>query len=95
MLTVDEKDGKWEKYLENVKSARESQLLGFTLNTDNLADKQAVIESVLAEYMPPLMLGFVEPESGIQQLNEQLEIAGIDEVLAEIQSQYDAFLAGK
>lgn len=95
MLTVDEEDGKWEAYQDAAETAGESADLGMILNADAIADKQAVIESVLAEYMPPLMLGFVEPESGIQQLNEQLEIAGIDEVLAEIQSQYDTFLASK
>lgn len=95
MLTVDEEDGKWENYLEAVETAAEAVDLGMILNTDAISDKMAVIESVLAEYMPPLMLGFAEPESGIQQLNEQLKAAGFDEIIAEVQSQYDAFLAAQ
>lgn len=95
MLTTDQPDDYWEKYLENAKSARKKPEPGMFLKVDGISDKQAVIESVLAEYMPPLIFGFVDPETGIQQLNEQLKAAGIDEVIAELQRQYDEYLVSK
>lgn len=95
MLLVDEKDGMWEEYQKNAQSARQAEDLGMVLNSDTIMDKQAIITSILSEYMPPLLLGYVEPESGIAKLNEQLKASGLDEVIAEIQSQYDAFRASK
>lgn len=95
MLTVNDPDDKWEQFEIWNETAVEANDLGICLNTDAIADKQATISAVMAEYLPPIVLGFVEPESGIAQLNEQLKAAGIDEVIAEIQAQYDAFLAAK
>ena len=95
MLEVNDPDDKWEQFEAWNKTAIEAKDLGICLNTDNIADKQASVSAVMAEYLPPLVLGFVEPEAGIAQLNEQMKAAGLDEVIAEIQTQYDAFLATK
>ena len=94
-LAVGEPDDKWEVYDDFNASSREAADLGMLPNTDDVADEIATIGSVLTEYMPALVFGFVDPETGIAQLNEQLKAAGIDEVLAELQVQYDAFCASK
>ena len=65
------------------------------LNTDKIANKQATVNAVMAEYLPPLLFGFVEPESGIAELNKQLKAAGLEDVIEEIQKQYTDFLATK
>lgn len=86
---------KWEVYEAWNETGIAAANLGFILNTESVSDKIATCNAVLAEYMPPLMLGFVEPESGIAQLQEQLKAAGIDDIVAEVQTQYDAWLASK
>ncbi|MBQ8232556.1 MAG: ABC transporter substrate-binding protein [Lachnospiraceae bacterium] len=95
MLKTDEPDDKWEQYEAFNASATEAVDLGIFIDTEKISDKISVINSVMAEYLPPLVFGLVEPESGIEQLNEQLKAAGIDEVIAEFQAQFDAFLASK
>lgn len=95
MLKTDDPDDKWEQYEAFNASASEAVDLGIFLNTEKISDKISVINTVMAEYLPPLVFGLVDPESGIAQLNEQLKAAGIDEVIAEFQTQFDAFLADK
>lgn len=95
MLTANEPDDTWEKNAEAAQKARAAADLGMFMVSDTIADKQAVVESVITEYLPPLMLGYVEPETGIAQLVEQMRAAGIDELIAEVQEQFDEFLASK
>lgn len=94
-LLVTEPDDKWEQYEAWNNTSIEACDLGLIVDTSAIADKLATINSVLDEYLTPLSLGFVEPESGIKQLNEQMKAAGIDDVIAELQAQYDAFQASK
>jgi len=91
-LLTSEPDDKMEVYAAHTASASASPCLGIMFEDTKVADKVAVINNVLAEYLPPVLYGVVEPEKGIEQLNEQLKLAGMDEVIAECQAQYDAFL---
>ena len=57
----------------------------------NVADEIAAVSSVVKEYANPLMCGAVDPEDasmGLSALREELKAAGIDTVIAEIESQY-------
>lgn len=93
-LTSENKD-KWDSYAEFNASAIPAVNNGFYVDTTSISAKLSTCNAVVDEYLTPLMLGFVEPEKGIAQLQEQLKAAGIDEVVAEIQKQYDAWLASK
>ena len=95
MLKSDDPDDKWEQYEAFNASASEAVDLGLFVDTENISDKISVINTVMAEYLPPLVFGLVDPESGIAELNEQLKAAGMDEVIAEFQAQFDAFLANQ
>ena len=95
MLTVDEDDDMWEENLAAAESARETADLGMFLDPTSISEQQATVDAVLSEYLSPVILGFVEPETGIQQLNEQLKAAGLEDIIAEIQAQYDEFVATK
>lgn len=67
--------------------------LGIVIDTQITETQQANVNAVMAEYLPGLMFGFKDPESGIAELNTQLKAAGIDEIIADFQTQYDAFLS--
>jgi putative aldouronate transport system substrate-binding protein len=64
----------------------------FTLNQDPIKNELAALNSVMVQYEAPLNFGFVDDVAGgLATLKEKMKEAGIDKVIAEIQSQLDAF----
>ena len=65
---------------------------------DNVADQIAAVDAVVSEMANPLMCGQVDPDDasqGIEALKSALTDAGMDEVIAEVQTQYDAWKAAQ
>ncbi len=93
--TVNEPKDKYEQYEIWNQSAVDACDLGIVYDFSSVSDKVTTCTAVLDEYLYPLILGFVEPESGIAQLQQKLKDAGIDDVIAVQQAQYEAFLANK
>ena len=62
-----------------------------TLNFDDSAVKNemAAFNQIYAQYVVPLVMGFVEPDKGVDELNKKLKEAGMDKILAEAQKQAD------
>jgi len=52
-------------------------------------------ETVIKEYIDVLQHGQVDPETTIPEFLKELEIAGVDHVLQEVQKQIDAWWEGK
>ncbi|MBQ9251192.1 MAG: extracellular solute-binding protein [Clostridia bacterium] len=72
--------------------------LGFRFTKDPVADQIAAVAQVIKEYAEPLMCGQVDPDNasaGIEALKAALKDAGVDEVKAEVQAQYDAWKAAQ
>ncbi|MBQ2462566.1 MAG: ABC transporter substrate-binding protein [Clostridia bacterium] len=72
--------------------------LGFRFVKDNVADHIAAVDSVVSEMANPLMCGQVDPDDpalGIEALKTALTDAGMDEIIAEVQTQYDAWKAAQ
>ena len=92
---VGETKDKWEQYLAWNEQGVESECLGFTPDTTKVADKLSACNAVIAEYGPMLQTGSVNPEEYLPKFQQALKDAGVDEVIAEYQSQYDAWLAEK
>ncbi len=72
--------------------------LGFRFVKDNVADQIAAVDAVVSEMANPLMCGQVDPDDpalGIEALKAALTDAGMNEVLAEVQTQYDAWKAAQ
>ena len=72
--------------------------LGFRFVKDDVADEIAAMENVISEYINPLMCGMVDPDDathGIAAMQEAMHDAGIDTIMAELQSQYDAWKAAQ
>lgn len=77
-------------------NAKTSKLLGFTLNVDPIKLEVANCKSVTSEYMPQLDEGLAaDPIAHLAEMNEKLKTAGVDKIIAELQSQIDAWLAAK
>ncbi|SFF48004.1 protein of unknown function [Paenibacillus algorifonticola] len=56
----------------------------------------ANVGNVMLRFAIPLEYGAIKDvDKGLEDLNKQVKAAGIDKILAEVQSQVDAFLAAK
>ena len=72
--------------------------LGFRFVKDNVADQIAAVDAVVSEMANPLMCGQVDPDDpalGIEALKAALTDAGMDEIIAEVQKQYDEWKAAQ
>jgi len=64
----------------------------FLFNNTNVKNEIAAISDVYQQYVLPLILGFSDP-SELDNVRDKLKTAGLDKVIAEMQSQMDANLA--
>ena len=65
------------------------------INTTNIKNQLAVISNLRIQYEPLIQTGSVDVETKSAEFKKKLEEVGLSTVLAEIQSQIDAFLAKK
>gem|GEM_PF-529086 len=74
--------------------AEKSKTLGYVFNAENVAGEVAAVNSVVSEYRPPLMAGAVsDVDQAIEEFNEALESAGINEIIEENRRQLGEWLA--
>ena len=66
---------------------------GFIYSPSNVKSQLAVLEAIVAQYVPILESGSVDLDVYYPAFLEALEKAGIDEVIADKQQQLDAWLA--
>jgi putative aldouronate transport system substrate-binding protein len=72
-----------------------SKLLGFQLDTEPIRAELSQLQAVVDEYLPQLNTGAGNHEELLPAFLEQRQAVGIDNIIAEIQSQIDAWLAGE
>ncbi len=86
-------DDIYEKYKEFDDSARPAQNFGFSFNSENLKTEVAAVGNVYNEFIPALVTGSVDPDVYLPQALEKFKVAGLDKVMAEMQTQFDAWKA--
>ena len=75
------------------KSEKRSRLIGFVVNTDNIAAKLAQIATVKDEFRASLASGSIQNhEETYNQFMTKLDKAGVKDVIADLQKQVDEFL---
>ena len=72
-----------------------SVTFGFSIDYTNIQTEKANIDAVYEELAVPMLVGIKDYDSNIEELQTQLKEAGWDKYVAEIQRQFDEFLAGK
>lgn len=78
------------------KTAVDSVYAGFVFNNENVKSELAALANVRDQYAAPLSTGMVSNvDDALATLRKQLQIAGIDKVVAEVKSQVEAFLANR
>lgn len=84
----------WQEQMDATRVTPEeySPLDGFVYNLTNLSTETAALESVRAQYMTPLLCGVTQDlEADFANVQAQLDKAGIDNYIAEMQAQLTAF----
>ena len=77
------------------KEAKTSSAMGFTFNNENVVMIETAILEVIQNDMSVIRNGFVNFDENYAAAVQKLKAAGIDEYIAEVQRQYDEFLASK
>ncbi|MFC5631162.1 MULTISPECIES: ABC transporter substrate-binding protein [Streptococcus] len=76
--------------------AVEAPTLGFNFNIDPVKTEVTSVQNIIKQYAPGINSGTVDPEQGIKELMDKLNSEGsYTKVKAEMQRQYDEFLAKK
>ncbi len=83
----------WEDTDAFNKSAKKSAAFGFSYDSTNVKTEAAACANVVSEYGVSLTSGLVDPETVIPEFVAKLEAAGIDKIIAEKQTQLDAWKA--
>lgn len=83
----------WQQYEEYNASLLRSKAFGFTFNSTAVTDQLAACTSVYDQYDNDLNFGSIDPETGIQQLNEALYANGLQDIMDAKQEQLNAWLA--
>lgn len=73
----------------NNKNALRSPALGFSYDSTKVKNQLTALTNVFNEYTPGLNTGTLDPATELEKFIQALKSAGIDEVIAEKQSQYD------
>ena len=94
-LLVEEPDDKYEQFRKFNEAAIDASNLGFTPDTRSVKSKLAACSAVVSEYNPLLCCGAVDPDQYLKSMIEGLKGAGVEEVKAELQKQYDEWRSNR
>ena len=85
-------EDKIEQYEKFNEAAVASPTLGFYPDTTEISTQLATIANVVQEFKAPLFTGSVDIDKYLGELNKKLKASGIDDVIANIQKQYDEWM---
>lgn len=90
-------EGVTDEFVEKAKTwddtALTSDVIAFHFDNSNVKEIEASVTEVINQYMTPIMTGFVSFDDNYPAAVAKLKEAGIDEYVAEVQRQLDAFFA--
>ena len=88
-LIDGESDTKHEEIEKFNKEAEYSEAFGFSPDLEKVKIQVSSCNNVKKEYIKVIEYGMVDIDENIAKFNEKLKQAGIDEVVKEVQKQYD------
>ena len=80
----------WEQVKKLNEQAISSTSLGFTPDISNLSTEITNCTTTFAKYSYELLTGASDPEKMVPQIKKELESAGMDKIISELQTQLDA-----
>jgi len=94
-LTEKEDPEKWDKLLDFNNRGFVLDSLGFVFNNSATETQAAACKNIVQAYCGLLFTGSDEIEPTAEQFRRELKAAGVEDLIAEMQNQYDAWLAAK
>lgn len=94
-LVEGEPENKYTQFEEFNAACVPSKILGFSIDTEKTSDLYNACTLVWNQYRPALLIGAIDPDEMIPQIQAELNAAGYQELIAEIQAQLDTWLAAK
>ena len=91
-LTYSMKDGYYENFRNYDATALMSKGVGFCFDTSNVTNEYTACVNVMDKYYAALLCGSMDVDETLPKFREELEAAGINDVIAEKQAQLDEFL---
>lgn len=85
----------WAKKVAFDESAIISNALGFNFDSSSVKTQMTAVSNIVTQYEDALGNGTVDVNSTLPQFIDDLKDAGIDDIIAEKQKQFDEFLATK
>lgn len=70
-----------------------SKILGFSIDNDKTADLYNACSVVWGKYKQAICIGAIDPDEMIPQIQAELDAAGYQELMTELQSELDAWVA--
>ncbi|GGO05280.1 ABC transporter substrate-binding protein [Saccharibacillus kuerlensis] len=92
-LNPNDPDNKWDEFEAFNESGTNSPILSFNFDPKNVSSELAAVQNVKEQFWSSLMTGTVDPETYLPQAIEKFNQAGLEKVMAEAQSQLDAWKA--
>lgn len=90
---MDADPNAWQVVWDGYKDAVTSAALGFSFDYTPVEAEVNACKAIKEMYWAEIATGTSDPEVVVPQIIKELEAAGIREVIAEAQSQFDAYLA--
>ncbi|MBJ9991806.1 ABC transporter substrate-binding protein [Paenibacillus sp. S28] len=92
-LNPNDPDDKWEQFKKFNAEGKDSPILSFNFDSTKVATEMAAVQNVKEQFWASLMTGTVDPETYLPKAIAAFKQAGLDKVIAEAQTQLDAWKA--
>lgn len=83
----------WDDIREFNEGASHSGIYGFTYDSSNSKNAMVALQNVVSKYRSVIESGYAEVDESLAKFNEELNSAGMKEVLEDAQKQIDAWKA--
>jgi putative aldouronate transport system substrate-binding protein len=90
-VTVDPK--MWDVIFDGYKDLKSTNAIGFAFDVTPVEGKIAAMQVIVDKYWTGLITGVSDPAVEVPKMIAEMEAAGLRDIQAEAQSQFDAFLA--
>ena len=85
----------WTQMDDFNRTATPSKAIGFTFDSTNVSTEMASCANIVLQYRPALLAGAIDPAEALAKFNQELKDAGLEKIIAEKQSQLDAWAAAQ
>ena len=84
-----------DEILVQNENAIRSPAMGFVYDNTNTADQIAACQAIFQEYKGIIHTGTGDVEANVAAMMSAMRDSGFDDIVADVQAQYDAWLASK